>query len=105
MKAKRNRDIPFTNNSINNAIGVLSNLLKPTTRAASNSTATHPRVSEVGVQRPRVDNNNNNNSLPRVNNNTNNDVRLPRVNNNTNNDVQPPRVLRPRAKVHQQKYS
>ena len=27
MKTKRNRDIPFTNKSINNAIGVLSDLL------------------------------------------------------------------------------
>ena len=27
------------------------------------------------------------------------------MNNNTTNDVQPPRVLRPRVKVHQQKYS
>ena len=92
MKSKRNWDIPFTNKSINNAIGILSNLLKPTTQAAANNTATHPRVSEVEVQRPRVDNNNNNNSCPRVN-------------NNTNNDVPPPRVLRPRVKVHQQKYS
>ena len=93
MKAKRNRDIPFTDKSINNAIGVLSNLLKPTTRAAVNNTATRPRVSEVEAQRPRVDNNNNNN-----------DVQPPRVNNNTNNDVPPLRVLRPRAKVHQQNY-
>ena len=59
MKSKQNRDIPFTDKSINNAIGVLSNLLKPTTRAATNTT--RPRVSEAEVQRPRVDNNNNNN--------------------------------------------
>ena len=94
MKAKRNRDIPFTDKSINNAIGVLLDLLKPTTQATVNTTATRPRVSEVEAQRPRVDNNNNNN-----------DVQPPRVNTNTNNDVSPPRVLRPRAKEHQQKYS
>ena len=93
MKSKQNWDILFTNKSINNAIGVLLNLLKPTTGATANNTATHPRKSEVEVQRPRMDNNNNNNSRPRVNNNTNNDVRPPRVNNNTNNDVQPPRCL------------
>ena len=75
MMLKQNRDIPFTDKSINNDIGILSNLLKPTTWAAANNTATCPRVSEVEVQRPRVDNNNNNNnSHPRVNNNTNNDV-------------------------------
>ena len=61
MKAKRNRDIPFTDKSINNTIGVLSNLLKPTTRTTVNTTATRPRVSEVEAQRPRVDNNNTNN--------------------------------------------
>ena len=63
MKAKRNRDISFTGKSINNAIGVLSNLLKPTAQAAVNTTATCPRVSEVETQRPRVDNNNNNNHV------------------------------------------
>ena len=31
MKAKRNCDIPFTDKSINNAIGVLLDLLQPTT--------------------------------------------------------------------------
>ena len=90
MKSKKNWDIQFTNESINNTIGVLSNLLKPTTRAAS-STATRPRISEAGVQRAKVDSNNNNNRLPRVN--------------NTNDDVRPPRVLRLQQKVHQQKYS
>ena len=93
MKANRNRNISFTNKSINNAIGVLSNLLKPTTRCTVNTT-TSPRVSEVAAQRPKVDYNNNNN-----------DAQRPRVNNNTNNDVSSPRVLRPRAKVHQQKYA
>ena len=62
-------------------------------RVATNNTTTHPRVSEIEIQRPRV------------NNNTNNDVQPPRVNNNTNNNIQPPRVLQPRAKVHQQKLS
>ena len=71
MTAKQNQDIPFTNKSINNAIGVLSNLLKPTTQAISNNTATLARVSEVEVQCLRVDNNNNNNSHPKENNNTN----------------------------------
>ena len=72
MKAKRNRDIPFIDKSINSAIGLLSDLLQPTRRATT-STATCPRVSEGEAQRPRVDNNNNNN-----------DVRPPMV-------VQPPR--------------
>ena len=31
MKAKQNCDIPFTDKNINNAIGVLSDLLQPTT--------------------------------------------------------------------------
>ena len=68
MNAKRNRDIPFTDKSINNAIGVLSNLLKPTTQATGNTTTTRPRVSEVEAQRLRVDNNNNTNDAqpPRV---------------------------------------
>ena len=83
MKSKRNRDIHFTKKSVNNAISVLSKLFKPTTQAATN--ATRPRVSEVRVQRPRVDNSNNNN-------------------NNNNNDARPPRVLRPRQQVHTQNY-
>ena len=95
MKSKQNQDIQFTNKSINNAIGVLFNLLKPTTQAAP-STATRPRVAEAGVQRPRVDVNNNNNRCRRVNNNNNN---------NNNDDNRPPRVLQPRPKVHQQTYS
>ena len=105
MKAKQNHDIPFINKSINNAIGVISNLLQPTTRAATNNTTTCPRVSEVEVQGPRVVNNRNNNSCPRVNKITNNDVRSQRVTKNTNNDTQPPKVLQPRAKMHQQKNS
>ena len=83
MKSKRNRDIPFTKKSINDAISVLSKLFQPTTQAATN--ATRPRVSEVRVQRPRVDDNNNNN-------------------NNNNNNARPPRVLRPQQQVHRQKY-
>ena len=78
MKSKRNRDIPFTKKSINDAINVLSRLFRPT-RAARN--ATRPRVLEERVPRPRVDNNNNN-----------------------NNDARPPRVLRPRQQVHTQNY-
>ena len=69
MKAKRNHDIPFTNKSINNAIGVLSIFLQPTTRATTTNTATYPRVSDREVQRPKV------------------------VDNNNNTNVQPPRVL------------
>ena len=92
MKSKQNRNIPFTDNSINNAIGVLFNLIQPTTQIAPTNITTRLRVSETGVQRPKVDNNNTNNSRPRVNTTTNNDVRSPRV-------------LRPRKKVHQRKYS
>ena len=115
MKAKRNRDIPFINNSINNAIGVLSKLLQPT-RQVTTSTATRPRVINGVAQRPRVDNNNVNDVQgPRVNNNNRNNAQRPRVNNNNRNNVQRPRVdtnnnvptqrvLRPRAKVHKQKY-
>ena len=103
--SQQNWDIPFTDKSISNAIGVLSNLLKPTARAAANNTAIHPRVSEVEVQRPKVDNNNNDNSRPRRNNNTNNNVKPPRVDINTNNDDQSSTVLQPRVAVHQQKYS
>ena len=91
MKSKQNQNIPFTDKSINNAMGVLSNLLKPTTRAAP-STATRPRVSEVGVLSPRVDVDNNNN-------------RGSRVNNTNDDDNRPPRGLQPRPNVHQQKYS
>ena len=93
MKAKRNHDIPFIDKSINNAIGVLLKLLQPTARVTT-STATRPRVSNGDVQRSRA-----------INNNNNNDVQLPRVDYNNDNDVQSPRVLRPRAKIHQQKYS
>ena len=60
MKAKRNRDIPFTDKIINNAIGVLLDLLQPTTQATTTNTATRPRVSSREVQRSRVVNNNNN---------------------------------------------
>ena len=77
MKAKRNCDIPFTDKSINNTIGVLLDLLQPTTQATT-STVTRPRVAEGEAQRPRVNNNNNNN---------NNDVRPPRVDNNNDNGV------------------
>ena len=100
MKSKQNWDIPFTNNSTNNTIRVFSNLLNQQHQKLTNNTPTHPRVSEVEVQSPRVDNNNNNN-----NNNNDNDVQHQRLNNNTTNDVRPPRLLRPRAKVYQQKYS
>ena len=58
MKAKRNRDKPSTDKSINNAIGVLSGLLQATT-----STVTRQRVSEGEAERPRVDNHNNNNNI------------------------------------------
>ena len=81
MKSKRNRDIPFTKKSINDAIGVLSRMFQPT-QAARN--ATRPRVLEERVPRPRVENNNNNN--------------------NNNNDARPPRVLRPQQQVHRQNY-
>ena len=90
IKSKRNQNMPFTNKSIINTIWVLSNLLKPTTQVAP-STVTRSRVSEAGLQRPRVDNNNNDNSRQRVD--------------NTNDDIRPPRVLRPQQEVHQQKYS
>lgn len=43
MKSKQNRNIQFTNKSINSAIGVLSNLLKLTVQAVP-STATCPKV-------------------------------------------------------------
>ena len=66
-------------------------MLQPTTRATTTNTATCPRVSDREVQRPMV-----------INNNNNTNVRPPRVNND--NDVPTPRVLRPRAKIHQQKY-
>ena len=78
MKAKRNRDIPFTDRSINNAIRVLSNLLKPTEQAATTSGVIRPRVAKDGVRIPRVDNNNNNN-------NTNNNS-CSRVNNTNNSN-------------------
>ena len=86
----------FKHKSINHTIGVLLDLLQPTTRAATTNTATRRRVSEGEAQRPRVDNNNNNNNVrpPRV-------VRLPRVNND--NDAQTSRVLQQKAKIHQQK--
>ena len=93
MQAKRNRDIPFTDKSINNAIGALSKLLQPTARATT-STATRPRVSNCDVQRPRM-----------VNNNSNIEVRSPRVDTNNDKDVRSPRVLRPRVKISQQKSS
>ena len=95
MKAKRNCDIPFTDKSSNNDVGVLSKLLQPTVQATTN-TVTCPRVSEGEAQRPRV-----------VNNNNNNDIRPPRVdnnNNNNNNNVRSSRVLWPRATMHQQKH-
>ena len=106
MKAKQNCDITCIDKSINNAIGVLSNLLKSTTQVAATNNATRLRVLEVEAQLPRVDNNNHNNYVqpPRVNTNTNNDVQPSRVNNNTNDNVRPPRVLRQRATIHQQKY-
>ena len=63
MKAKRNYDIPFTDKSINKAIGILSDLLQPTTQAATTNNATRPRVSESEAQRSRVYNNNNNNDV------------------------------------------
>lgn len=75
MKSKRNRDIPFTKKSINDAIDVLSRLFR-STRTTRN--ATRPRVLEERVPRPRVDNNNNN--------------------------ARPLRVLRPRQQVHTQNY-
>ena len=50
-KAKRNHDIPFTDKSIINAIGVLSKLLQPTARATP-STASRQRMPNDDVQRP-----------------------------------------------------
>ena len=44
MKAKRNRDIPFTDKSTNNAIGVLSDLLQPTIQVTTTNTDTRPKV-------------------------------------------------------------
>ena len=49
IKAKRNQDTSFTNKSINNGIGILLNLLQPTTRVSTNNTATCPSMSEVEV--------------------------------------------------------
>ena len=87
MKSKRNRDILFTDKSINNVIGVLSNLLNPTRTVPTS--ATLPRAAEANVRLPRVDVSNNDNRPPRVNNNTDT----------------PARVLRPRLHLHLQKYS
>ena len=80
-------------------------MLQPT-RQVTPSTATCPRVIKGDAQRPRVGNTNQVRP-PRVDNiNNNNKVLRPlRVNNNTNNDATPQRVLRPRAEIHQQKYS
>ena len=59
IKSKRNQDFPFTNNSINKAFDVLSNLLKP--RSLATTSAARLWVTEVEIQRPRVDDNKNNN--------------------------------------------
>ena len=78
MESKQNQDIPITNKNIKNAIGLLSNSLKPATQAAP-SAATRPKASEAGVKRQMVDVNNNDNRRPRVNNNNNDDNSTSRV--------------------------
>ena len=92
MKAKQNCNIPFTDKSINNAIGVSSKLLKPTSTIAPTNSATLPRVSEAAarVRPPRVE------ARP---------SRVDASNNDSNTDNKPARVLTLRPQIHQQKYS